>query len=201
MFVDRPTDAAAYKLHQLFRLKPAVPHVVTLPLDDLQFDFSAKFSISLSQQGRKVLLLKIDPALPAPEQVCSTLNHLEHNLWEMKVYAEAIKQFSQAKLTSLLHGLAADFDHIILINEPLNGQVALTLMSVMDINLFCLDTRLSPAKNILSLGLIQEEFALPQVHILLNRQGYNPNILIESWNVSVKLLRKFHSKIRPHNNA
>ena len=52
MFVDRPTDAAAYKLHQLFRLKPAVPHVVTLPLDDFQFDFSAKFSISLSQQGR-----------------------------------------------------------------------------------------------------------------------------------------------------
>jgi len=50
-------------------------------------------------------------------------------------------------------------------------------MSVSTANLVVMDTRLTLAKRIMDVDLMNEEFKLPNVRFVLNRYAYNPSIL------------------------
>jgi len=53
-------------------------------------------------------------------------------------------------------------------------------MAIAQLNVVCIDTRLTSAKRINEVDLLKEEYALPAVHFALNRVGYHPSFLKET---------------------
>ena len=52
-------------------------------------------------------------------------------------------------------------------------------MGVADTNLFVLDSRRTPASQIIKTDILKEEFKLPATWFVLNKAGYNPNVIKE----------------------
>ena len=83
-------------------------------------------------------------------------------------------------LQELLDNLKQKFDVIVVNNEALENETkSLLLMGVADTNLFVLDSRRTPASQIIKTDILKEEFKLPNMWFVLNRAGYNPNVMVE----------------------
>lgn len=88
-------------------------------------------------------------------------------------------------LRQALDGWKKQYDLILLKNETLEqASNGLLLMKLADANLFILDSRKTPAKMVAEAELLQEEYQFARMHFLLNREGYNPNLLRQAWDLS-----------------
>lgn len=131
-------------------------------------------------QGRKVLLADLNNPLAEGGFTPSIKSNLDYvNLAELKS-----RHLTKASLEEYLKSFLNEYQLVVIDNEPLeNETLGLLMMSCVDVNLFILDSRKTPARQIEKIGLLEKEFSLPHVWFVLNRAGYNPNILIEvsSW--------------------
>ena len=66
-----------------------------------------------------------------------------------------------------------------MINSDFGEAFTLAMMSISDLNIVCIDTRLTHAKNIEEVDLITSDYKLPQVYYAVNRVGYNPGFVSE----------------------
>jgi hypothetical protein len=67
-------------------------------------------------------------------------------------------------------------------------------MSTANTNFVLLDARKTPRKYITQIDLTHQEYALPNTHFILNKAGYNPNIIKQAYRYCKKyvsnILRK-----------
>ena len=78
------------------------------------------------------------------------------------------------------------YDVLVINNESMEEETkGLLLMSIADANLFVLDSRRTPARQITSTDILVSEYQLPDTWFILNRFGYNPNVV-------KAILRQFH---------
>ncbi|UII21329.1 GumC family protein [Fulvivirga ligni] len=68
---------------------------------------------------------------------------------------------------------------------------SLMLMSAADINLFMLDSRITPAKRIDEFNLLHDEYKLPNTFFGLNRADYNPSIIKLIFRKVIRYGRKY----------
>ncbi|HMP30872.1 MAG TPA: hypothetical protein PKD85_14800, partial [Saprospiraceae bacterium] len=83
------------------------------------------------------------------------------------------------EIQQVLEDQSQYFDQTMVINSNFGEAFTLALMAVADLNVVCIDTRLTPAKKIIEVDLIQQEYKLPNVHFVVNRVGYNPSFIFE----------------------
>jgi len=88
----------------------------------------------------------------------------------------------------------AKYDHTIIINTNFGAPFTLAMMAISDFNAVCIGTRLTPAKKIIEVDLIKNEYQLPNVHFAVNRVGYNPNFIFEVFRAINKYVRAFNKK-------
>ncbi|MEY3422386.1 MAG: hypothetical protein RIR48_2693, partial [Bacteroidota bacterium] len=55
----------------------------------------------------------------------------------------------------------------------------LAIMAISDLNVVCIDTRLTPAKKVIEMDLLAAEYKLPNVYFAVNRVNYNPSFVFE----------------------
>ncbi|MFM1999018.1 MAG: hypothetical protein RL204_965 [Bacteroidota bacterium] len=133
---------------------------------------AANFKKILESQDRKVLLLGIDGRFPENTEF--------KNIEDLKfLFAKgADKGFDQ------IVDWKREYDHIIIANDEVNSNpFAIAAMQHADVNLFVLDSRRTPASVVANVELIRDEFNLPNMHFVLNRAGYQPSIILKTWNV------------------
>lgn len=102
------------------------------------------------------------------------------------------------------HALAAKleewkrkYDFILLKNEPLNkASNGLLLMKMSNANLLLFDSRRTPAKMVGESELLQEEYKFNNLQYLLNREGYNPNLLMQAIGMVKNIFFFFINKIK-----
>jgi hypothetical protein len=73
-------------------------------------------------------------------------------------------------------------------------RVGLLLLSVANTNLFILDARKTPESQINEFALLQKEFELPNAWFVLNRAGYNPNVIKEIIFMIKRIKSKFSAR-------
>lgn len=154
---------------------------------------------SCALQERKALL--IDFNNPNSSE---NIEHINENASILSVNTQQIKRLSNQKFQEFIRNHTEQFEQIFILNENIGGQLTLPTMALADLNLVCVDTRLSPAKNILKVDLLKEEYQLPNMYFMLNRHGYNPSLLrdikgffkktVELW-TSLKNKKNYASKI------
>lgn len=92
--------------------------------------------------------------------------------------------YSSEKTRELINSQVGAYDFIIINNEFLKEESkALLMMDIADTNLFVIDARRTPLKLIHKLELFNHEYKFPNLWLVLNKSGYNPNVLVEvvSW--------------------
>ncbi len=152
-------------------------------------------SKSLAIQGRKVLLADVGGDLSyitkSEENVKSPSETSFKNIAYLSFDDPNFNRFSKAVLRNLLNEYKALFDVIIVNNESLENETkGLLFMSVADTNLFVLDSRRTPAKQIIKTDILKQEFKLPDTWFVLNKEGYNPNVALYTIQCIGKMISK-----------
>ncbi|MCG8310266.1 MAG: Wzz/FepE/Etk N-terminal domain-containing protein [Cytophagales bacterium] len=137
---------------------------------------------ALSLQGREVLLLDIEGSLAKmsegfSEEISDTViegvSYLSFNTYDNRL-------LTKKALSVILEKFRRKFDTIIVNNQPLEREtIGLLMMGAADANLIVADARRTPAKQIEQMELLKVEFRLPNLWFVLNRVGYNPNVIRE----------------------
>jgi septum formation inhibitor-activating ATPase MinD len=130
---------------------------------------------AFKNQGRKVVLVGVDNQL---------VNHPNPNELEILLLNDqSFTKYTRQMMNDVINELKEDYDNIIILNEPLMQSSKSNLyMSLSDLNLVVLDSRLSSVKRIEETELIRDEYKIPNLHFLLNRFNYNPNVIVEFFN-------------------
>lgn len=149
---------------------------------------------SLAHQNRSLLVLEI---LTTESSIHSELwneQRLDKNITQVTVYEESLKQLTTKEWKDMLLEKAKDYDQTVIINSCFNDAFTIPTMAASQLNIICMDTRLTPAKYITEIDLLKEEYQLPNVFFALNRVGYSPNLITELSGYFESVLRKLKKR-------
>ncbi|GAA0891221.1 hypothetical protein GCM10009122_09000 [Fulvivirga kasyanovii] len=147
---------------------------------------SLNLARAISYQERKVLLIDVADDLKLATLPAGEIQQLSDHLYITGLNNDDYKRFSKDKLKTAIANLNQPFDLTLILNAQLGTQMSLLMMDLSTTNLIVLDSRLTPEKRIIEADLMKQEYDLPNVHFLLNRNGYTPSIFSE---VALCLLR------------
>lgn len=131
------------------------------------------------QQGRKVLLVDVTGHL---KSFFDDENYVD---FSDKKYLSYTKNHFQAIIDLKM----SDYDLCIVHNQAIvSEKLALMFMSLANHNLFVVDSRKTPEKRIVLIELLRDEYTLPNLWFVLNKAGYNPNVVIEVKDLIIKFI-------------
>jgi hypothetical protein len=147
---------------------------------------------ALGSQGRKVLILDAEGILSNMEDISES--PLKTKLSNVDYLRLDIEKFTHKTLDALETYTVQhldQYDLVLINNESItDGILSNAWMSLSDCNLVFLDARYTPKKAILQYNLLCDEFKFSNVHFVLNRYQYNPNIISEM----IQIVKKFMTK-------
>ncbi len=149
-------------------------------------------SEALSRQNRRVLLVDAGDKTGLSPLAAGEIHSLTEKFFVVHLVDTKYGFYTNDQIAALLKKLAGGFDCTIVSNELIGSQLSLQIMKASDTNLVVADSRLTPAKVIPRIDLFKEEFTIDEIYFILNRCGYNPNIVIEfaNWVLNKTGLRK-----------
>lgn len=183
-YLNKPelTKEYFHKLALQLEIKDMLPlnGVTTISSFD---DREGKFFIThhlakeLSLQGKSVLLVDIEDNPHQTEPGFDVLGK-----------KDLLDFYNSSTIRTRLAQWKEQYDHILIKNEAIhqasNGYL---LMNESNANLFVFDSRITPARRVTEAEIMKEEYKIPNMMILLNREHYNPNILVQLY----RGIRKF----------
>lgn len=152
-------------------------------------------------QKRSVLLIDFHQVIFPHIEKSSEPVQMDDYIWVMNIDREQLKHYSSEQLKQIIIRDAEKFDQVMVLNDMLEGLFALPVMSVANLNLVAVDTRLTPAKNILKVDLMKEEYNLPNMFFALNRVGYNPGIIREAFKCLARMIKTLRRSKKTGKNA
>jgi hypothetical protein len=134
----------------------------------------------LGLQGRKVLILDAEGSLSTMGNVhelpqktkLSNVDYLQPNV-------AACMRKPLDVLQEEIHSYLDHYDLVLINNENLNnGILTNAWMSTSHRNFIMMDASNTPKKAIMQHNLMCDEYKFSNVHFVLNRCGYNPNVFV-----------------------
>jgi uncharacterized protein involved in exopolysaccharide biosynthesis len=138
---------------------------------------SYQLANALKNQGRKVLFIDAENTLGYDLSSDSEVINVQDGFDVLTLTDFSYNRFTKAKMLDYLAPFKAEYDVIVILNQDLELQKSLLLMSISTVNLVVMDTRLTLAKRIMDVALLDDEYKLSSVRFVLNRYAYNPSIL------------------------
>lgn len=145
-------------------------------------------------QNRKVLLVVFkDEIKDNSEHFWTTEIESEHKT-TITINETLLGTLTIEKWQNWLHENAENFDQTIILNTPFGTPFTLATMAASHLNIVCVDTRLTRAKKIIEVDLLNEEFNLPKVFYALNRDGYTPSLIRDCKLFFKNKIKRFKTK-------
>ena len=142
----------------------------------------------LQVQGRKLLIVQMSHE-NAGNGFWSLNTHDAQSV-QLLLNTHLMKFQKTEEIQALIREHSQHFDQTIVVNTHFGEVFTLAMMALADLNVVCMDTRLTPAKKITEVDLLKAEYQLPAVHFALNRVGYNPGFIRGIYRAVVKKIRK-----------
>lgn len=96
------------------------------------------------------------------------------------ISAPEYHRYTKKQFQHLITEKMSYYDIAVIHNQALKSdQLAVLFMSLASQNLIVLDSRKTSEKTITNLNQLKEEFQLTNIWFVLNKAGYNPNILLD----------------------
>jgi uncharacterized protein involved in exopolysaccharide biosynthesis len=134
---------------------------------------------ALSVQHRKVLLIDAANFSGTSDAGAGKICRITDNLSVVHLNSPEYFSFTNQKINDFIKGIALEFDVTVVANELLGQQLALQLMHLSSTNFVVMDARLTPARRVPQADIMLNEFGFQNARFILNRQGYNPNVISE----------------------
>jgi hypothetical protein len=157
-------------------LKKLTPQNSTLVFSSYENGEGVNFHInnlaeSFEKQGRKTYILDVNEKI------------------------DDIQYLTKEKLQYFLEIQKENIDILLIQNLPMKeAGNSLQIMSLADTNFILLDARKTPRKTISCIDIIQQEYGLPNLHFILNRAGYNPNVIMQLYRFIKKTLPRYEKR-------
>lgn len=151
---------------------------------------AANLARGIVSLNKKVLLVDVGGTVPDKQgwflQIidgASVYKTPVNNLFYYRANEESKDQVViQEQLQAKMNEWKKTYDAILIRNNPIGDYGnTLVFMAVADVNMFVLDSRKTPAKNVLDADVLKEKFNIPNMKFVLNRAYYNPSVLVELW--------------------
>lgn len=137
-----------------------------------------------AQQGRKVRVL----------DACGTFVSNNPDILIEELNDAIFCSYSREKMQSLLSEKTDSFDLCFIHNQALHNEtMGLLLMSVADTNLFVLDSRKTAARKVSDIEILKNKFNLPGMNFVLNKAGYNPNVVLQIYKKIKSFIGRNHA--------
>ncbi len=157
---------------------------------------------SFVYQKRKVLLIDFHSILYNKEMLqVDKPTSINEYLDVFNIKNDMFKSFSNAQIQEWILQFRENYEQILVLNEEFGSQFTLSIMDVAHMNLVCIDTRLTPAKEIIKIDLMKEEYSIPSLYFAINRIGYNPSLIREIFMYFSGLFRKVKILVKRKMNA
>ena len=152
---------------------------------------ASRLAQAFARQNRKTLLIELTDE--ATVTMSPQFRYPELDILELSV--AQVSKLTQASLENLLEPFRSEYSIIIINNEPLiTNEASFLLMSAATANLFVLDSRTTPKKQIDVLNRWQHDFSFPNLSFILNRAGYNPNVVIEAFGFAKRMYNRLKKR-------
>ena len=148
----------------------------------------------MRMQNRKTLLIELDNQANGFKEGLFEEVAIDDFTSKLKISSGQLKSFTTKAWQGIIKEKAEKYDFTLLVNSTFGESHTLAGMAISDLNIVCLDTRLTPAKLITEVDLMQQEYQLPNMHFALNRVGYNPSFIRESVQWITKMFHLIKSK-------
>ncbi len=107
----------------------------------------------------------------------------------------AYSHMGKSKFRKRISKLSKGYDLVLINNEGmLEEHLGLLTMSAADQNLFVLDSRRTPVSCVDEIELIQEEYDFHNLHFVINRHQYLPNILRGTLDCCIGIIKHLKPK-------
>ena len=151
----------------------------------------------LSNQKRKVLLVDADGALlniVADKNSGNTILQTKYSGVDyINLANDYSKYFTFEQLKQYISAFTQCYTHVIINNGNIQTNIkALSYISLADNNLFVVDARNTSLKLITNLETLKNEYNLPNLFFILNKEGYNPNVVLEIYMFFKKHFKLFN---------
>lgn len=153
---------------------------------------AANLARGIVSLNKKVLLVDVGGTVPDKQgwflqiiEGASVYKTPVNNLFYYRANEESKDQVViQEQLQAKINEWKKTYDAILIRNNPIGDYGnTLVFMAVADVNMFVLDSRKTPAKNVLEADVLKEKFNIPNMKFVLNRAYYNPSVLVELWDM------------------
>jgi len=151
----------------------------------------------LSIQQRTVLFIEVVENSDEPTHSFEETSPKGETVERMLVPAALLKRLTTKAWQDLLKEKTTAYDYVLLINSVFNDTHTIAGMAAADLNIVCLDTRLTPANLITDVDLIKQEYQLPKMHFAVNRIGYNPSFFGEIVQFIKRVSNSFKNRKNP----
>ena len=136
---------------------------------------------AFQKQGRKVLVIDATGALENSIASSDYINFSD----------DSFLQYTRTDFIQEIQSKMSHYDFCFIHNQAIKEEkLALLFMSIASHNLWVVDSRKTAEKTILKLELLKEEYQLPNVWFVLNRNGYNPSLWVEIKKIWNKYFKK-----------
>ncbi|MCX6317779.1 MAG: Wzz/FepE/Etk N-terminal domain-containing protein [Bacteroidetes bacterium] len=149
--------------------------------------FNALFlARELAMQQKKVLLADTDGQL-----IIKGVLHSQEPFRYVNLTAADTKCANSEEWSRLMELWKKEYDFVIIKNENIEqASTGLLLMNMAEANLFLFDSRITPARMVTEAQLLNEEYSFSNMQYLLNRAGYNPNVLVQAMDMLKALIKR-----------
>lgn len=155
---------------------------------------SKQISKVLSSQKRKTLIVVFEEQTRSTSKSFFEEQQIDEFITQITISSEQLKTMTTKAWQEMLKEKAKEYDFTLLVNSIFGQSHTIAGMASANLNIVCLDTRLTPAKLITEVDLIQQEYQLPNTYFALNRAGYNPSLLSEFMRCVKNKLKRFKRK-------
>jgi uncharacterized protein involved in exopolysaccharide biosynthesis len=150
----------------------------------------------LSLQNRKLLLIKIQREVEGLAESFWKLIHQDTATDVLLVSESKLKIICSKQWQSFLQEKSQGYAQTLVLNTTFGQSHTLATMAVSELNVVCLDTRLTPARLITEVDLLKDEFNLSNVFFAINRTGYTPSFFREILQYTQKAIDFIKTLIR-----
>lgn len=137
-------------------------------------------SQACTHMGYRVLVVDVAGDILTGSNSGEAITSSHNGITYLAASDKRFEYFTREALAEYIQPYRTTYDLVLVNNEPLALENrGIQWMSLADTNLFILDARRTPRTQIGKVNLLSEEYKLPGLWFILNRSGYNPNVLRE----------------------
>lgn len=145
-------------------------------------------------QQRKLLVVQLLPGRNPDSEKAWEIRYSGETKRELLIYEDQLRNVCSEEVQQVILNHAHEADYTLVRNFSFGRPFTLAIMAIAQLNVICIDTRLTPAKLLPELNLLNDEFASPGMYLAINRVGYNPSFIREVYMFISNCYRRIKNK-------